>query len=101
MKKIYRIVKHTYYEIGEEKRHHYTIQYQTKFLWWKLWGTITETECYNGDCYDSPLIFNNESEAISVITKLQNGNKLNGWNKEISKVVQFPKVIDHRQRMWS
>jgi hypothetical protein len=101
MKKMYRIVKHTYYEIGEEKKHHYTIQYQTKFLWWKLWDTITEIECDNEDCHNATLTFNNESEATAVITKLQNGNKLNGWNKEITKVVEFPKDIDHRQGMWN
>jgi len=94
MKKIYRIVKHTYYDKGTEKKHHYTIQYQSKFLWWKLWDTITDTECEKEDCHNVPLTFDNESEATTVITNLQNGNKLNGWNKEVTKVVEFPKVTE-------
>jgi hypothetical protein len=92
MKKMYRIVKHTYYEKGEEKKDHYTIQYQSKFLWWKLWNTITETECEKEDCHNVPLTFSNELDATTVITNLQNGNKLNGWNKEVITVLEFPKV---------
>ena len=88
MNKIYRVVKHTYYEKGEIKKEHYTVQYQTKFLWWKLWENITDVECYDGDCESYPLTFNTETEATNMITNLQNGYKLKGWDKEIVTLVK-------------
>jgi hypothetical protein len=87
MKKKYRVIKNTYYEKGEKKKDHYTVQYQSKFLWWKLWDTITETECEREDCKPFPITFDNESEAINMITNLQNGNKVNGWDKEVITVL--------------
>jgi len=88
MKKIYRVVKHTHYEKGEINKEHYTVQCQSNFLWWKLWGNITEMECYNGDCENYPITFNTETEATNMIINLQNGNKLTGWEKEIITVVK-------------
>ena len=92
MKKIYRVVKHTYYEKGEINKEHYTVQYQTKFLWWKLWDNITDIECHDGDCETYPLTFNTEIEATVMISNLQNGYKLRGWDKEITKVLEFPNI---------
>ena len=92
MKKIYRVVKHTYYEKGEINKEHYTVQYQTKFLWWKLWDNITDIECHDGDCETYPLTFNTETEATVMINNLQNGYKLRGWDKEITKVLEFPNI---------
>jgi hypothetical protein len=89
MKKIYRIVEHTYYEKGDKKRQYYTIEEQKKFLWWKLWSNITETKC-DEDCYSTELEFTTESEAINTIKKLQRGNKLQGWSKEVTTVLEFP-----------
>ena len=60
MKKIYRVVKHTYYEKGEINKEHYTIQCQTKFLWWKLWDNITDIQCHDGDCETYPIMFYTE-----------------------------------------
>jgi hypothetical protein len=94
MKKIYRIVKHTYYDKGTEKKHHYTIQYQSKFLWRKLWDNIMDTECDKEECQSYPLTFSTELDATTMINNLQNGYKLKGWNKEVTKVVEFPKVTD-------
>jgi hypothetical protein len=88
MKKIYRVVKHTHYEKGEINKEHYTVQCQSKFLWWKLWENITDVECHNGDCQSYPLTFNTEIEATNMITNLQNGNKITGWDKEIVTVVK-------------
>lgn len=101
MKRIYRIVKHTYYEKGEKLRDHYTIQYQSKFLWWKLWDSIMDIECHGGDCQTYPLTFDTEIEAINMINNLQNGCRINGWDKEVIKVLEFPKDIDYRQGMWN
>ena len=84
MNKIYRVVKHTYYEKGEKQKYHYSVQYQTKFLWWKLWNTITETECHKEDCESIPLVFDLESEAINMIKNLQQGNKIQGWDEEVT-----------------
>ena len=92
MKKIYRVVKHTYYEQGEIKKEHYTVQCQSKFLWWKLWDNITDVECHDGDCQTYPLTFNTETEATIMIMNLQNGHKLRGWDKEITKVLEFPNI---------
>jgi hypothetical protein len=90
MKKIYRVVKHTYYEKGEINKEHYTIQCQSKFLWWKLWDNITETECHMDECQTYPLTFNTEDDAITMINNLQKGYKLRGWDKEIISVLKFP-----------
>jgi hypothetical protein len=90
MKKIYRVVKHTHYEKGEINKEHYTIQRQTKFLWWKLWGDITDIQCYDGDCQTYPIMFDTENKAITMINNLQNGYKLKGWDKEVTKVLEFP-----------
>jgi len=90
MKKIYRVVKHTHYEKGEINKEHYTIQCQSKFLWWRLWDNITDIECGKEDCGTYPLTFNTETDAINLITNLQKGYKLKGWNKEVIKVLEFP-----------
>jgi len=87
MKKIYRVVKHTYYEKGDKKKSHYSVQYQTKFLWCKLWSTITETECYEGECYNNPIVFHTELEAITMINNLQRGNKVEGWDEKVIKII--------------
>jgi hypothetical protein len=92
MKKIYRVVKHIYYEKGEINKEHYTIQYQSKFLWWRLWNTITDIECDSEECESYPLIFNTEDDAITMINNLQNGYKLRGWDKEITNVLKFPNL---------
>lgn len=92
MDKVYRVVKHTYYEKSEKKTEHYTIQRQMKFLWWRTWDSIMKTECYKEDCQTVPLTFNNESEAISMINNLQNGHKLEGWDKEVTTVLEFPNI---------
>lgn len=90
MKKIYRVVKHTYYEKGSEKKCHYSVQYQSKFLWWKLWTTIRETICHQGDCETIQLVLSSESDAINMIKNLQHGNKIEGWDKEVITVLEFP-----------
>jgi len=90
MKKIYRVVKHTYYKKGEEIKNHYTVQLQSKFLWFKLWETITETECHKEECQTNILVFDNESDAITMINNLQQGNKIEGWDKEVTTVLEFP-----------
>ena len=91
MKKIYRVVKHTYYEKGEKKKSHYSVQYQTKFLWWKLWSTITETFLdKEGGSYNNPIVFHTESEAITMIKNLQRGNKIEGWDEEVTTVLELP-----------
>jgi hypothetical protein len=92
MKKIYRVVKHTYYEKGEINKEHYTIQRQSKFLWWRLWDNITDVECHNGDCENYPLTFDTKDEAITMINNLQKGYKLRGWDKEIVTFLEFPKL---------
>ena len=88
MKKIYRVVKHTYYEKGDKKKSHYSVQYQTKFLWWKQSTTITEIECNQGDCFNNPIVFHTELEAINMIKNLQQGNKIQGWDEEVT--LEFP-----------
>lgn len=93
-KKIYRVVKHTYYEKGEIKKEHYTIQKQTKFLWWKLWDNITDTECDREDCQSYPLTFDTEIDATKMINNLQNGYKLRGWDKEVTTILEFPNNSD-------
>jgi hypothetical protein len=93
-KKIYRVVKHTYYEKGQIKKEHYTIQKQMKFLWWKLWDSIMDTECHDGDCEIYLLTFNTETDATNMINNLQNGHKLKGWDKEVTKVLEFPETTD-------
>ena len=90
MKKIYRVIKHTYYEKGKEKKNHYTIQLQSKFLWFKLWNNIEETVCHKEECQTTPLVFDNESDAITMINNLQHGNKIEGWDKEVTTVLEFP-----------
>jgi hypothetical protein len=90
MKKIYRVVKHTYYEKGDKKKSHYSVQYQKKFLWWKLWSNITETECCEGECYNNPIVFHTESDAIYMIKNLQQGNKIQGWDEEVTTVLELP-----------
>ena len=90
MKKIYRVVKHTYYEKGDKKKSHYSVQYQTKFMWWKVWSDITETECHQGDCQTISLVFETESEAINLIKNLQHGGKIEGWDKEVTTVLELP-----------
>ena len=91
MKPIYRIIKHTYYERCDVKRENYTVQVQGKFLMWKIWKTIKQKDCGWGDCYNNPIIFNTESDAIYAIKKLENGNIADGWTEEISTVLDFNK----------
>ena len=90
MKKTYRVVKHTYYKKSKEIKNHYTVQLQSKFLWFKLWETMTETECHKEECQTTILVFDNESDAITMINNLQNGNKIEGWDKEVTTVLEFP-----------
>jgi len=49
-------------------------------------------ECDKEDCGTYPLTFNTETDAINLITNLQNGHKLRGWDKEIINVLEFPKT---------
>jgi hypothetical protein len=94
MKKVYRIVKHTYYESGDKKKQYYSVQCQIKILWWKLWDTITDSQCHNEECKTFPLTFHTELDAINLINNLQNGNKLSGWDKEVITVLEFPKTTN-------
>jgi hypothetical protein len=57
-------------------------------LWWKLWDNITDIECHDGDCETHPLTFNTETDATNLITNLQKGYRLKGWDKEIITVVK-------------
>ena len=61
-------------------------------MWWKLWDNITDIECHDGDCENYPLTFNTETEATVMINNLQKGYKLRGWDKEITKVLEFPNI---------
>ena len=86
---IYRIIKHTYYEQCDVKREEFTIQVKKKFLWWERWSSIKELICGGGDCYNNPISFKTESDAIYAIKKLENGNIPDGWREEISTVLDF------------
>ncbi len=91
MRPIYRIVKHTQYEKCEVKREYFTIQKQVKFLIWVIWKDIKETNCGMGDCSESAILFNTESEAIYAIKRLESGNIADGWKEEVTTVLDFNK----------
>lgn len=91
---IYRIIKNTYYEQCEIKRTYFTVEYEQKILWWKMWIKLKELKCGMGDCYKDSIKFETESDAIYAIKKLQNGNIADGWVEEISTVLDFNKTND-------
>ena len=92
MKPIYRVVKHTLYEKCNVNKEYFTIQKQSKFLRWILWNTIKELECGGeGNCSKNSITFKTESEAISAIKKLENGNMADGWKQEVTTVLDFNK----------
>jgi hypothetical protein len=80
---IYRVLKHTYYEKCDIEREHYTIQKKGKFLWWDKWVSIRESICGMGDCYDVPIKFDTESDAIYAIKNLQRGTIPDGWRRKV------------------
>jgi hypothetical protein len=88
---IYRVIKHTYYEQCDIKREYFTIEKQYKIWKWIWWEKIKETICGMGHCYRSSIKFNNESDAIFAIKKLENGNIADGWREEISTILDFNK----------
>ena len=91
MKPIYRIVKHTKYKKCDINKSYYTVEKREKFLWLKWWSPISETECGGEDCSKTIIIFNAESDALQAINKLENGNIVDGWVKEVSRVIDFNK----------
>ena len=92
MKPIYRVIKHTLYDKCNVNEEYFTIQKQVKFLRWTLWKTIKETNCGGeGNCDKSPITFKTESEAISAIKKLENGNMADGWKNEVTTILDFNK----------
>lgn len=58
---------------------------------WNYWSTIKELKCGMGDCYRSAIEFQNESEAIYAIKKLEEGIKADGWTEEVSMVLDYNK----------
>lgn len=85
----YRVIKNTYYEKCDVKRTYYSVQYEQKILWWKIWRVLKELKCGWGDCYRDEMKFNTESDAIYAIKKLQDGNIPDGWKEEVSTVLDF------------
>lgn len=90
---IYRVIKNTYYEQCDIKRTYYSVEYEQKILWWKIWRTLKELNCGWGDCHKSEMRFNSESDAIHAIKKLQNGNIPEGWIAEVSTTLDFNKGV--------
>ena len=44
-----------------------------------------------GDCSESAILFNTESEAIYAIKRLESGNIADGWKEEVTTVLDFNK----------
>ena len=91
MKPIYRVIKHTKYEKCEFKQEYFTIQKQFKFLWFKIWKSMKETQMgweYN---LKQDMSFKTENDAIYAIKKLQNGSVPDGWVSAVSTVLDFNK----------
>lgn len=91
MKPIYRIVKHTYYKKCDEMESYYTVEERAKFLWFKWWSSISETECGTYECGKTPITFKTESDALQAINKIENGNIVDGWISEVATVIDFNK----------
>jgi len=89
MKSVYRIIKHTFYENCELKLQYFTVQYETKFLWWKMWKTLKRLECSGEDCHQVVIQYDSQSDAINAIDKLYKGNIIDGWTEEVLYVFNF------------
>ena len=91
MEPIYRVVRHKLYEKCNLKYEYFTIQKQVNVLRFKWWRTIKGTDSHHEYSSTYNITFDNESDAISAIKKLQNGNIPEGWVSEVSTVLDFNK----------
>lgn len=91
MKPIYRVMKHTLYEMCDVKRNYYTVEKQIIFMGFKWWKSLKETHYGMGGSLKSPISFKTESDAIYAIKKLENGSIPDGWISEVSSVLDFNK----------
>lgn len=89
MKPIYRIIKNTFYEKYEVKTEYYSIQIQRKFLGFKYWSTLKNTQYVWIEKFRDVMSFRTESDAIYAIKKMMNGAKLEGWEETVSTILDF------------